>query len=69
MKPLAFYFSSPFYFEQFEKADFVLRQFPDGETHLKINSAIKNRDIIIVETLDNPNAKILPLFFYIFSQK
>ncbi|HEV2613425.1 MAG TPA: ribose-phosphate diphosphokinase [Gammaproteobacteria bacterium] len=65
MKPLAFYVDSPFYFEQFEKADFILREFPDGESYLKINADVKNREIFIFNSLNNPNQKILPLLFLV----
>lgn len=63
MKPIIFYLSSLFEFPQCETADFILRQFPDGESYIKINSDIKNKEIIILESLNNPNQKIVPLLF------
>ena len=40
-----------------------IRAFPDGETYVRIKSNVKNKTIILVCTLDNPNQKFLPLFF------
>ncbi|MCK9993872.1 MAG: ribose-phosphate pyrophosphokinase [Alphaproteobacteria bacterium] len=39
------------------------RQFPDGETYLRLNADIKARDIILVCSLDRPDPKFLPLIF------
>ena len=41
----------------------TLRSFPDGETYLRIQSDVKNKRVIMVCTLDNPDAKLLPLYF------
>lgn len=41
----------------------VIRQFPDGETYVRVLSEVKNRKIIIVCTLANPDEKLLPLYF------
>lgn len=49
------------------KADigkFDLRLFPDEEVYLKINTAVKDKDIIIIDSLERPNNKILPLLFF-----
>jgi ribose-phosphate pyrophosphokinase len=40
-----------------------IRNFPDGETYIRINSDVKNKSIILVCSLDHPNNKILPLMF------
>jgi ribose-phosphate pyrophosphokinase len=40
-----------------------LREFPDGETYLRFMSALSDRTLAIVCTLDHPNDKILPLLF------
>lgn len=37
--------------------------FPDEEFYVKIESNVKDHDVIIVESLDRPNTKILPLLF------
>ena len=39
------------------------RQFPDGETYLRIRSEIGDRDVVLVCSLDKPDAKMLPLLF------
>jgi ribose-phosphate pyrophosphokinase len=39
------------------------RQFPDGETYLRIGAECAGRSIVLVCTLDRPNDKILPLLF------
>jgi ribose-phosphate pyrophosphokinase len=40
-----------------------LREFPDGETYLRIMSDLSGRMLIMVCTLDHPNEKVLPLLF------
>lgn len=40
-----------------------IRQFPDEESYIKINSYISNRQVIFFESLDKPNNKLLPLLF------
>lgn len=44
-------------------ANYEIRNFPDGETYLRIISDCKNRDIIILADIHQPNSKILPLIF------
>jgi ribose-phosphate pyrophosphokinase len=39
------------------------RQFPDGETYLRIDADCTGKSVILVCTLDRPNDKILPLVF------
>lgn len=41
----------------------VFRNFPDGETYVRILSSVKEKDVIVVCTLDQPDAKFLPLLF------
>lgn len=48
---------------EYEIGDFILRDFPDGEAYIKINSKVKDREVIILASLDHPNSKILPLIF------
>ncbi|MDI1354252.1 MAG: ribose-phosphate pyrophosphokinase [bacterium] len=43
-------------------ADF--RQFPDGETYVRIDSELKNRQVVIVCTLHQPDTKFLLLHFF-----
>lgn len=40
-----------------------IRQFPDEETYVKINSDVIKKQIIFYSSLDKPNSKILPLLF------
>ena len=41
----------------------VIRQFPDGETYVRVLSDVKNRKTIMVCTLAHPDEKLLPLYF------
>lgn len=41
----------------------VFRNFPDGETYVRILSSVEEKDVIVVCTLDQPDAKLLPLLF------
>lgn len=40
-----------------------IRNFPDGESYLRIKSEVKNKTVILVCNLDKPNKKIVPLLF------
>jgi len=42
---------------------FELRSFPDGETYLRIDSDVQDRDIVILCTLREPDARVLPLIY------
>lgn len=39
------------------------RQFPDGETYLRLRSTVDRQDIVLLCTLDRPDSKLLPLLF------
>lgn len=39
------------------------RQFPDGETYLRLMTPVDRQDVILLCTLDRPDAKLLPLLF------
>lgn len=39
------------------------RNFPDGETYVRILSSVEEKDVIVVCTLHQPDAKLLPLLF------
>lgn len=48
------------------QADFgevTIRNFPDGETYVRIQSKVDEKDVIIVCTFHQPDTKILPLLF------
>ena len=40
-----------------------LRRFPDGETYVRIDSPVVDREVVVVCTLDRPDDKFLPLAF------
>lgn len=44
--------------------EFTLHAFPDQETYVKIETPIIDKNIIIVDSLNHPNKKILPLLFF-----
>jgi ribose-phosphate pyrophosphokinase len=39
------------------------REFPDGESYVRIDSPVASRDVLIIGSLDHPNGKLLPLVF------
>ncbi len=47
-----------------EKGNYILRQFPDQETYLRILSDVKQKEVILVCTLYQPDDKILSLLFF-----
>tara|TARA_R110002072_G_scaffold166080_1_gene319302 strand:+ start:10328 stop:11215 length:888 start_codon:yes stop_codon:yes gene_type:complete len=46
-----------------EVGETSIRQFPDGETYLQIKSDVKDKKVILVCTLHQPDEKLLPLYF------
>lgn len=46
-----------------------IRKFPDDESYVKINSDVNNKIVILVDTLDRPNDKLLPLLFVVQTLK
>ena len=46
-----------------EAAKFTLRRFPDGETYINFETSLKNRELIVLASLDKPDPKFLPLIF------
>ena len=45
--------------------EFSARQFPDGESYLRITSDVEGRACIVVADLSHPNTKYLPLLFLV----
>src|SRR3989344_1346711 len=41
----------------------VMRQFPDGETYVRIRSDVTDANVVLVCTLRRPDEKLLPLYF------
>lgn len=48
-----------------ESVAFELRSFPDGETYIRIDSDVRDRDVAVLCTLHRPDARILPLVFIV----
>lgn len=46
-----------------EAGQFILHHFPDGETYIRILSDVRNKEVFIVCTLNDPDKKLLPLYF------
>ena len=46
-----------------EKGEATIRQFPDGESYVQIHSKVKDKCVVMVCTLHEPDAKLLPLYF------
>lgn len=44
-------------------AEFSLRKFPDGESYVQFLNPTKDRDVVLVCSLDRPDGKVLPLIF------
>ena len=40
-----------------------IRPFPDGESYVRVLSVVKSKNIVLVCTLNEPNEKLLPLYF------
>jgi ribose-phosphate pyrophosphokinase len=45
--------------------EIILHEFPDSEIFIKIVTEVKGSRIIIIDSLEYPNSKILPLLFFI----
>lgn len=48
---------------QYELGQITIHQFPDKETLIKIDNDLKDKPVIFIVSLDNPNEKILTLLF------
>jgi len=49
--------------------EYDTRQFPDGESYIRLISEIKNQHCIVVADLSHPNKKYLPLLFLLDTLK
>jgi ribose-phosphate pyrophosphokinase len=47
----------------FEIGEMTIHDFPDEETVVRIDSPVKDREVIFITTLDRPNSKIAPILF------
>lgn len=59
-EPMASAFAARF---SSNSASVEVRQFPDGESHVRLETAVKGANVVAVCTLDRPDRKILPLIF------
>jgi ribose-phosphate pyrophosphokinase len=48
---------------QASMGDYARRQFPDGETYLRVDSPVRGADVILLCGLEQPDDKFLPLLF------
>ena len=48
-----------------ELGELVAREFPDGETYLRLMTDCSSRDVVIVGSLHRPNPRVLPLLLLI----
>lgn len=48
----------------YPQGDVTIRHFPDGESFVKINTDVKNKDVLLVCGLDHPDAKVMALLFF-----
>lgn len=44
-----------------ERGSVMVRRFPDGESHVRVDCEVANRAVAIVCTLDRPDQKLVPL--------
>lgn len=51
------------YKTNFELGRAEIRQFPDGENYIRIDSDVQDKTIFLICRLDHPNKKILNIFF------
>ncbi|MCF8473622.1 MAG: ribose-phosphate pyrophosphokinase [Emcibacter sp.] len=47
-----------------ERGALTIRHFPDGETFVKLETSVVDKDVIIVCSLDHPDEKIMALIFF-----
>jgi ribose-phosphate pyrophosphokinase len=46
-----------------EVGTLTLRRFPDGETYVRLDTEVAQREVVLVCGLDKPDTKVLPLLF------
>ncbi|MCW8399423.1 ribose-phosphate pyrophosphokinase [Legionella sp. PATHC038] len=47
-----------------DRGHVMLHRFPDEESYVRIDTPIKERDLIVVDSLTVPNQKLMPLLFF-----
>lgn len=70
MKPLLFALENPHGLNEgllshtdFDAGEIERRQFPDGESFVRLLTPVEGRDVILLCSLDRPDTKTLPLLF------
>lgn len=53
----------------FLPGDLILRQFPDGESYVRIKTDVAQKAVFVIASLDNPNPKMMPLLFICYQLK
>lgn len=48
----------------FKRGNATFRHFPDSESYVKLNSDVKDQDVILVNSLDHPDRKAMALLFF-----
>lgn len=48
----------------FYPGEATLRRFPDGESYVRIHSDIRDKKVCILCTLDHPDDKLMPLYYF-----
>jgi ribose-phosphate pyrophosphokinase len=46
-----------------ERGELAVRSFPDGESHVRLVTPVRDREVIVVCGLERPDPKVLPLLF------
>lgn len=46
------------------KGSLTFREFPDGESHLRIHDNLQGKSVVLLDSLNHPNPKILPMLFF-----
>lgn len=46
-----------------EPGELLMRQFPDGETYLRLLSKVQQREVLVLANLHQPDTKFLPLIY------
>lgn len=70
MKPLLFALEDPHGLAEgllrhtgFDAGEIERRQFPDGESYVRLLTPVADRDVVLLCSLDRPDTKTLPLLF------
>jgi ribose-phosphate pyrophosphokinase len=47
----------------FEKGELIIRNFPDGESYIRVITDVSGKEVILISTLHQPDCKFLSLYF------